>query len=678
MSFILPDRRNSSRGFAPNKHTKFKVYVQEMESEVTTRRVPETVFATIALCYFVILAGCGGSNGSNGNSGGGSTLPPPVPTIVVSGSASVTAGQASQYIAKENGADISSSAAWAVNGVNGGNSTVGTVSTSGLYSAPSAVPTPAIVTITAASNGATSGSISVTIITAIISPPPPPNPMIVSFTATPGTITSGTSTTLSWTTMNAVGTSIDQGVGNVTPVSQGSISVSPTMTTIYTLTATGAAGTMPATATAMVTVNPVTAPVLQSAAPPIFHLTGGINALQAVEFSLTCDGCVGGDKVTETDFEDQTLPGTDPVTTFFVTNQFTPSTFYTGLLTFQVISPNGNSNMLPIASIGDQNPLAFAADGSAFVISQPGKASKYDPTGKLLTSFDVGTAWQIAVDNPLGQGNTSTGDVVVAIQQDFINVFDSNGNEITTITNSGTDNASAVAAANGLTCGIDADHPQLLCAYLPGASIFSPPPTATQSLSAQGLMIGMAYVDNKTYAIVLTADGKLAKYEVAGNSQAVVITLIGDQITFSGFTPLSQIPVSQLDQNGNPQKSLVDAGWSMAAFNTGSVAGNAIVHDRFDGLAFGVGLSQFQTTWTEQAPGYRIAADEANGVANVAIYNVPPTTTTSYAWLDGVSGKLTQRKAETAPPSVAVGHGVNPSTGKIWACAATCQILDNQ
>ena len=150
---------------------------------------------------------------------------------------------------------------------------------------------------------------------------------------------------------------------------------------------------MPATATAMVTVNPVTAPVLQSATPPIFHLTGGIDALQAIEFSLTCDGCAGGDKVTETDFPDQTLPGTGPIGTFLVTNQFTPSTFYTGLFNFQIISPNGDSNMLPVASIGDQEPLAFADDGSAFVLSQPGKAGKYDPSGKLLTSFDVGTAW---------------------------------------------------------------------------------------------------------------------------------------------------------------------------------------------------------------------------------------------------------------------------------------------
>jgi hypothetical protein len=54
---------------------------------------------------------------------------------------------------------------WQVNGVTGGNSTVGTISTSGFYSAPSAVPSPATVTISAVSSAdsSSSGSAQVTI-----------------------------------------------------------------------------------------------------------------------------------------------------------------------------------------------------------------------------------------------------------------------------------------------------------------------------------------------------------------------------------------------------------------------------------------------------------------------------------------------------------------------------------
>jgi len=76
-------------------------------------------------------------------------------------------------------------------------------------------------------------------------------PTIGSFTAQPDTISAGQSSTLSWSTSNAVTVTIDHGVGSQ-PVS-GSISVSPTATTTYTLTATNGTGT--ATATATVNVN---------------------------------------------------------------------------------------------------------------------------------------------------------------------------------------------------------------------------------------------------------------------------------------------------------------------------------------------------------------------------------------------------------------------------------------
>ena len=83
----------------------------------------------------------------------------------------------------------------------------------------------------------------------------PPPPTISSFTASPTTITSGSSSTLSWTTSNATSLSINQGIGTVTGTSR---SVSPTATTTYTLTATNSAGSV--TANTTVTVNPVTPP----------------------------------------------------------------------------------------------------------------------------------------------------------------------------------------------------------------------------------------------------------------------------------------------------------------------------------------------------------------------------------------------------------------------------------
>ncbi len=87
-------------------------------------------------------------------------------------------------------------------------------------------------------------------------PPPPPQqkPTIVSFSANPISIVTGSSTVLSWNVINASSTSIS-GVGVVI----GTIAtVTPTQTRDYVLTATNPAGSVSATTT--VTVTPVQPP----------------------------------------------------------------------------------------------------------------------------------------------------------------------------------------------------------------------------------------------------------------------------------------------------------------------------------------------------------------------------------------------------------------------------------
>ncbi len=81
----------------------------------------------------------------------------------------------------------------------------------------------------------------------------PTTPIINSFTANFTSITEGESATLSWEVNNATSLSINQGIGNVALT--GSTSVSPIITTTYTLTATNSAG--PITAMVTITVNPV-------------------------------------------------------------------------------------------------------------------------------------------------------------------------------------------------------------------------------------------------------------------------------------------------------------------------------------------------------------------------------------------------------------------------------------
>lgn len=102
---------------------------------------------------------------------------------------------------------------------------------------------------------------------------PPANPVITSFVANPQTIIAGQVTLLSWTTSNVMSASLDNGIGVVSV--NGSISINPSVTTTYTLTATGAAGTTPVTQQVIVTVAPTNLP-----APDLSALNGNTFTLQ--------------------------------------------------------------------------------------------------------------------------------------------------------------------------------------------------------------------------------------------------------------------------------------------------------------------------------------------------------------------------------------------------------------
>ncbi len=82
-------------------------------------------------------------------------------------------------------------------------------------------------------------------------------PTTLTFSAQPATVSPGGSSTLYWTTQNASAVSINQGIGNVTPVTAGSYQVTDLqVTTTYTATATSIyPNTPPVTATATVTVS---------------------------------------------------------------------------------------------------------------------------------------------------------------------------------------------------------------------------------------------------------------------------------------------------------------------------------------------------------------------------------------------------------------------------------------
>ena len=100
----------------------------------------QSVLAAAALLIVSILSACGGSGGSNNNN---------PPTVAVSpATANVLEASTQQFTATVTNSS-NSAVSWQVNGVAGGNSSVGTIDTTGLYTAPVIVPNPASITVTA-------------------------------------------------------------------------------------------------------------------------------------------------------------------------------------------------------------------------------------------------------------------------------------------------------------------------------------------------------------------------------------------------------------------------------------------------------------------------------------------------------------------------------------------------
>jgi uncharacterized protein YjdB len=88
--------------------------------------------------------------------------PPPVSITISPTSATVRVNRTRAFTATvQNASDTS--VAWKVNGITGGNSTVGTISSLGTYKAPSAVPAGGTVQVSAVSNADSTKSASATV-----------------------------------------------------------------------------------------------------------------------------------------------------------------------------------------------------------------------------------------------------------------------------------------------------------------------------------------------------------------------------------------------------------------------------------------------------------------------------------------------------------------------------------
>ena len=164
----------------------------------------------------------------------------PVVNITISPTtASVQTSATQQFTATVTGS-TNAAVTWQVNNVTGGNTTVGTVSTAGLYTAPAAVPNPAAVTVKAIAQADTTKSASATVTVTAVQP--------ISVTVSPATATVSTSATQQFTA-TVTGTTNTSVTWQVNGVTGGN-------STVGTVTAAGlytAPATVPSPASVTVT-----------------------------------------------------------------------------------------------------------------------------------------------------------------------------------------------------------------------------------------------------------------------------------------------------------------------------------------------------------------------------------------------------------------------------------------
>ncbi len=196
----------------------------------------------------------------------------------------VTAGNSQQFSATVTGA-TNASVSWMVNGTLGGNSTVGTISGSGLYKAPN-VSSNSSVKVTAV-DGAIQANASVTIV-------PAATPVSVSISPTSANVQVGRSqqftATVSGTTNTAVNWlvgGIPGGNSSVGTISSTGLYTAPSSvpTSLVTVTAQSAANST-SSANATVTILPAPTPVSVSISPT----SASVHVNQSQQFTATISG----------------------------------------------------------------------------------------------------------------------------------------------------------------------------------------------------------------------------------------------------------------------------------------------------------------------------------------------------------------------------------------------------
>jgi hypothetical protein len=248
--------------------------------------------------------------------------------------------------------------------------------------------------------------------TTLVAMASPIQTQITQFAAQPAAITAGQSSTLTWQIQNATSASIAPGVGAVNATT-GSVPVSPTVTTTYTLTAVGANGTV--TQAVQVVVGSTTAQVLRFSASPSTIAAGGqstLNWTTSGAATVSISPSVG----TVSPNGSATVSPT-ATTNYTITATGTDGKAVTAVTTVTVSAPTAAQIVRFSASpstiaAGGQTTLNWSTTGATAVTISP-SVGTVSPNGSTIVSPITTTSYTISATG--GDGKTVTAVTTVTV-----------------------------------------------------------------------------------------------------------------------------------------------------------------------------------------------------------------------------------------------------------------------
>ena len=337
---------------------------------------------------------------------------------------------------------------------------IGAVDTSGSFYIGS-ISNDTIYTITVTGPGGTATD-SVTIHTS--------DSIAVNLTASPEQITAGEKTVLFWRSSGATGVSIDNNIGNVYPVSQGYVTVSPSVTTTYTITAVNGSTTITETATVTV----AQAPSVSIAASPA-RIDQGQTATLTWSSAHAATAVIS-QGVGEMPVNGSTTVSPSVTTTYTITVDG-PGGTATASTTVTVSTPPVVSITATPGSIapGGSVNLAWTSQGATSVSIDQGIGA-VSASGNRTVELTVTTTYTITATNEFGEATDSVTVVVhplptVSISASPASVIQG---ESTTLTWT---SANAVSAS--INCGVGSVD-------VNGSMSVSPAATTTYTITVTG------------------------------------------------------------------------------------------------------------------------------------------------------------------------------------------------